>query len=730
MASQNQVGFSFQGDVIGGASLIHMATGRLLKALSDGGVDFYAVAAAVQLGKTIPISSARELEITSLIAGRSGRAGFLSKLLSIGWGYSDVAIELAKTRAGASALVTLGALATGASAYAAAQGFTELLSLGGCDPDMLPTVDVVKPMIAYLAPFVSDAGFGRVLESITTTVTKKCSAIGKHAPAGLVASGDAPEWAGAVHQLVFTASQAEELFLIAEQRGAWLAAWAAYILGMAVKVKLADDLLWESAGSRGSVIIQLGALEKKLSMIGPFKLVPPPLTMTGEKPLLIDYSLREALQKELERDARTSFEIQCAIQQAIVRLTASLAEGACMKSATRDAGTIHRINGNFPHRGTNVLRVCSEFGIHPDHINVGYATMTLRYVAWTGSSIQEHGLQYLHPDGARALRSACGAHSDSSTVSRIAQCLCCRIGGLIHAFGVSGAALMMCSYDPDEIKIASHIISGRTTTAWSRALMLDGLTMSHGTVTSGQVLNHLSQLLHGAEALRDAELSSGSSLLAVSAGATTIYYKAILDADAFDLEGKTVAIASGRLSCKGVLRKTVTEPKAAYDAMAIPARTWHTDALVTTLAPRSLVEPSYMKGPMTIQMDVALTEQEMIFQCYVYSDRQPSETSMPIEILRCIHNLMLIWVAGPCNHSSDLYVKVNDSRGKMKVYSFFGRVRDRTYWNFHALSENRLEQLLQSLNVDVQFCVYQGESCLNCALRMLGTSGSGEVIMS
>ncbi|KAF6834864.1 hypothetical protein CMUS01_06018 [Colletotrichum musicola] len=42
----NEVGFAFQADVVNLGSLTHMMTGRVLKALSDGGVDTYAVASA------------------------------------------------------------------------------------------------------------------------------------------------------------------------------------------------------------------------------------------------------------------------------------------------------------------------------------------------------------------------------------------------------------------------------------------------------------------------------------------------------------------------------------------------------------------------------------------------------------------------------------------------------------------------------------------------------------
>ena len=113
MTSQ-QVGFSFQGYVIDGASLIHAATGRLLKVLSDGGIDFYAVSATVQLAKHIPIQSSQEVAVTRLLAQKTGtRAGFLTKALQIGWGHSDVAVEISKTRAGASAMLTIGALVAG-----------------------------------------------------------------------------------------------------------------------------------------------------------------------------------------------------------------------------------------------------------------------------------------------------------------------------------------------------------------------------------------------------------------------------------------------------------------------------------------------------------------------------------------------------------------------------------------------------------------------------------------
>ncbi|KUI57943.1 hypothetical protein VP1G_10968 [Cytospora mali] len=61
MSNQNAVGFGFQADIVNTASLTHMLTGRVLKAMSDGGIDFYAVVAAIHLGKSISVRKSLEI---------------------------------------------------------------------------------------------------------------------------------------------------------------------------------------------------------------------------------------------------------------------------------------------------------------------------------------------------------------------------------------------------------------------------------------------------------------------------------------------------------------------------------------------------------------------------------------------------------------------------------------------------------------------------------------------
>jgi hypothetical protein len=111
------VGFGFQTDVVNTASLSRLLAGKTLKALSDGGVDFYAVAASVWLGKQIYVRPSLESTVHAHVAARGGVQSILAKALSIGWGHSTVAVEMTRTKAGTNALLTIGALSTGHNTF-------------------------------------------------------------------------------------------------------------------------------------------------------------------------------------------------------------------------------------------------------------------------------------------------------------------------------------------------------------------------------------------------------------------------------------------------------------------------------------------------------------------------------------------------------------------------------------------------------------------------------------
>lgn len=65
--------------------------------------------------------------------------------------------------------MTIGALATGSTIYAATQAFAELLSLSGYPEEKMPNINVLETMISYLASFVADPVFRTVFQHISTT---------------------------------------------------------------------------------------------------------------------------------------------------------------------------------------------------------------------------------------------------------------------------------------------------------------------------------------------------------------------------------------------------------------------------------------------------------------------------------------------------------------------------------------------------------------------------------
>lgn len=732
-------------------SLLHTTTGRLLKALSDGGVDFYAVAAAVYLGKQIPIQSRHETEVSRLLNQRSGRAGYLAKALNIGWGHSDIAIELARTRAGTSALLTIGALATGSTIYAATQAFAELLSLGGCPPEEMPNIDVLKPMISYLAPFMSDLGFRKVFQHIITASKQRCSEAGIRSPVGLETTGEAGEWAKAFRQLVFTAQRQESFHLYISQRGAWLAAYASHILGMAVQVMMDELVLWQSAGPAGAVWIQLAhtgvKAGNKISCNDNFIIINPPTSQQGQQPMNFDYAIGEALNAEIIVDSRITRTISDSIERGIVRLAFTLKANLRMRSRN-SLGYIdpnHKINGNFGDSVNAIHDQCTSLGISYDNFESGYATASARIKAWTGTSLQTHGLTYLDQRQAHELQVVCGAHgTNQNSLTKIPHCLCCRIGALIHGFGATVVALMQCVFDPSELRFQATVINSSKITPWSRAVIASEDGQVDGFATNTQLFVHLSQLLHGSEALKESETLdqlTGADILAVSIDSLTVHYRVLLDSEAFDDRGRMLAITSGRISHHGVLRRLVKEstaPDFVYREHSYSRRD-ETLGSFAMMVDGFVITPHYVKGAVEAAMQVSLAEDAFWVKTILKTTEK--ESAEQITISRCINNMLLYDVTGRCSHSRDGGHVVREKRAPIFVASFSSRSQRMSSRSSHeyaiilyALKDSTIEQLLQVGCLSLGG-VLQGNSCLSCSIEYIQSrrgmdQGFVELIMS
>ncbi|KAK1853664.1 hypothetical protein CCHR01_03656 [Colletotrichum chrysophilum] len=286
----NEVDFAFQGDVINLGSLTHMMTGRVLKALSDGKVDIYAVGAAFWLGARIPIRSSVTDTVHAHVSQRRGYQSVLSKALSIGWGHSTPVVEMTRTRAGTNALLLVGALATGASPFQAAQCLSELLSVFGIDAEKLPSADFERGELRHL--------------------------------------GSPNALAGAIKQLIYTSKNRQEHYLILDIRGSWLPAFASHFLGMSVELHCNGQLIWAAGRDKGSVVFQLGKRPMEKFSIQSSNtsqiVISSPETIQDDNLMSVDYLLTDALEAILAKRPQIDSKLVESVHGAIRRMSKHL----------------------------------------------------------------------------------------------------------------------------------------------------------------------------------------------------------------------------------------------------------------------------------------------------------------------------------------------------------------------------------------------------------------------
>src|SRR6266480_2088538 len=94
VVQSNSLSFNFQADVISGGSVLFATAGRLLKSMSDGGVDIYAVAASIEVSKLFPIGPKQEQIVREALGKRNSKTSLLNSLLSVGWGHCDLVTDI------------------------------------------------------------------------------------------------------------------------------------------------------------------------------------------------------------------------------------------------------------------------------------------------------------------------------------------------------------------------------------------------------------------------------------------------------------------------------------------------------------------------------------------------------------------------------------------------------------------------------------------------------------
>ncbi|KAI0149543.1 hypothetical protein GGR57DRAFT_224198 [Xylariaceae sp. FL1272] len=721
----NAIGFAFQGDVVNVASLAHLLTGRILKALSDGSIDFYAVAASIWIGKHINARSSLESGVHAHLAAKKGVQGWLAKTLSIGWGHSPIPVEMSRTKAGSNALLLIEALATGSSYFDAAQCLSSILSISGCEADKIPNVDVLKSLVAYLAPFLQDLGFPKVLQHITSSVTHNVLKIQNDCPPGLTAVGEATVLASAIKQLAFTSQNDETVYLVVRQRGAWLSAFASHILGMSVEVQLNDTVLWASGGTNGRAVFQLSAEARSVRRISEsgFILVDAPRTEAGQAQLSIDYALGDALNAELSYHPSLGETMVKAIHFAIARLSFALFYKLKVESDFNySSHGPRRILGHFQTNAT-LVRTLSHFGITiPDDPSELRIRHTLDF-SWTGTPAEKNGLSCLSGTEAEILRDLCHLHQNGATSTQ-QRCICSHIGGIIHGFSSTALALVLCRYKVPEIRMRSNVLTGKIKTRWNERCVFWG--EDPRPVSNYHLFSHLSMLFHDVDdtvgesyAFR---IPPETAIIGVSDGGYTIVYTCLLEEEhAYDDCGRLITITTGRASVQGSLRKLILETLRHQEQVDLP-----NPQELTTAAPGSLIEPHYRPSSFSIFMDARLREREIYVTTTCGQDRSKSRL---VTLVGALHLFLLSAnVRAHCQHPVNRPFEVKPNL----PYEFFiaglgyttitggGKAAAVIY----ALTGKRMEQILLMMfrppaTKRGERIEYQIFACAHCTLSKL-----------
>lgn len=523
---------------------------------------------------------------------------------------------------------------------------------------------------------------------------------------------------------------------------------------MAVELRLDDVVIWESAGSNGTAIIELGGHHQNESVISTsdnkiLLLKPPESKRQGS--LEISYYLKEAFDSLMVHFPEINDELRNAIRRAICRLS----------------------KGNL-----NVLQPKGDFN--------SYEALeeTLRAFGFESAFINAVG-QYIPcnsenerrfsprdpPIGLKALDQAqdhltsrCGKHNGQILFQMFLKsedwnCLCGRVGRLITGFATAVTALMQCQFDPLELRLrASILLEGFP------GFLIGGMSINpisfhlrtvYGVTSVTPTMAYLISLTcdDDDEQLGLAHLktlSENNHILGVSGGSHTLYYTCLLRNDCFDPQGRVFSLSNGRASVDGVLRRILLE-KADEDVFG--SVNYSRDQEVSTsLGPGAIIEPHYVPSNTNVYLDVSIKKDHILTQFTVGSDKHHAER---ICISVCFRALQFCKIHR-CNHETEAQFKV-EKEHKLEVVGFGlpsepidggpsnqklpSRMVHRTVFHsrldnisiknkqlirLSALRGNKLEQVitlrffwgLSPWNHDIRRPVLQFQACLGCCMKV------------
>lgn len=753
----NQMGFQWQGDVFAGTTLIFEAAGRILKQLSDSGIDTYALGGIIQLGTLLPISPHQEHLVSAAMEKRGRtKAGWLAKALSLGWGPSDAIYEISRTRGGCAALLTVTAFAAGSNTLVAAQGIQELMRLHGCEDSSLPAVDALRNTIAALTPILEDTGFNAIL---TTVHVAAVSELGRilpgmdflHEERCLIQDiGTPEEWTSIAYQLCMTARSRQSVYIHTVSRAAWLTAFAVRNLEMDCTVVYHNQVLWSAPGVNGRVTIQV-AHEPPNPPSGFFScltLNPEPEIMQTIQELELTYTLAEALNSELDMIPNLPWASRQNVKTAIVDLFTFLSTRECFTPSQDKSESATRVLGHFSITSARIVSVCRDLGLELDDIE-----NTVRHIinsANRGFLLQpSRGREFeMLPSFVHAeLKQNCYCDIHQGRGKHYGHlCTLSKISDIISGFATTALALLPCQLEIEKVRVCARSINGSShaNSSW-RDGCIKSLTESSSKVDMHELLNHLRYLFHGEEATqltKDAVAASGR--------AVSFAVRALFEDEGFNDLGQYLGVYSGRISYDNCFRDVVEE-----SGRWVGGGQSHQLVMPATLAPgiQFLPPSSEFFNPLQVSCRVKTKPDHLEIHCdLVISDDNATQSLLAsyaaedsddsylgttngrkilfsLTLLDSLSTLLSAFVGRRCNHprNSALLIPPPDIFNSMEAGIFCSNPSDNAcaLVSSHGCSSY---QLLSMCSVQGAFCSFQARtpkvclvlqslSCLACAFQ-------------
>ncbi|KAI8959620.1 hypothetical protein F5Y11DRAFT_332385 [Daldinia sp. FL1419] len=503
-------------------------------------------------------------------------------------------------------------------------------------------------------------------------------------------------------------------------RGAWLSAFACHTLGMAVELRFHDSVIWESAGSNGIAIFEIGKYPVPNGLAIPNS----GFNIAGSQDQVVDsallhcYPIGEVFASLITRWGRLDALLEQAIRRAICRISLWSRESDVLypymspnKECRNFRPTLEAFketSNAFGFENSLIDSVSSQLFHTDPHPRFPHG--------------MDGGLIALDFEAQVILFKACGQHGDDP--SRATNfCICEYVKQMIVGFAYSINLLSYCRFNPNQLYIYEESVLGLNSKPSlpemaNRKVLMD---IIHLVDANSESLS----FLHPTD-LYDYPDTSFERYLGISGRSFTVCYSCILSHDCYDDQNRFLSLLPGRASIAGTFRPIITS-----DKIRSPLYSYDLSGPATALlAPGFTLAPHYVPSGLKASIQISLEEKKIVVAVQVDA---PRSRSITVSLGKCLE-VVMSGLMFYCQHDPKSEYRVIENQN-LVVSGFCqhtnGLQEDQDATRIFALHGNKLEQILvvglncSSSGEYSDVFLFQHFICLGCSIQAAQTRTGG-----